>query len=363
MKNEGECFMRIIIYGAGDMGVEASKVLIKSNAEVTSFIDKDPEKQGKFINGIKVINIYDISEDEKENSIIAVGVVKFSYNDIKEELEKVGCKNIMYVGDLINQVYVGPSIANVWSLNNITEDEREKLNFINEMYADDSSRHANEQIVKWLKYRVEDVKKDAMCDFNEKYFIDKVKKVLRKDEIFVDCGAYIGGTISNIQKNAQYKAIYAFEPDNTNYSKLIRFIDQNQDKEKIFAYNFGLGDADCKKNFTSDLGMTARYSDEYGTELRDMHKLDTVMKSIPYTFLKIYGISNGLNILKGGVKTIKDNRPIVTINIHHSRNNFIEIPFFIMKNFGNYNFYLRLHCYCGSDAVIYAIPKEREYES
>ena len=87
------------------------------------------------------------------------------------------------------------------------------------------------------------------------------------------------------------------------------------------------------------------------------------MNDIPYTFLKIYGIGNGLDVIKGAIYTIKKYRPIITCNIHHSCYNFINIPYYLMTNLEDYNFYLRLHGYVGSDITIYAIPKEREYES
>jgi FkbM family methyltransferase len=355
--------MKVFVYGAGDMGVEASKILTKNNIEVEAFIDKNPVIQGEFINNIKVMNISQIPEERKKDAIFAISVVKFPYNDIKRDLENAGCQNIIYVGDLIKQVYKGPSVANVWRLNNITEDEADKLKYINSMYSDENSRRASCQIIRWLEDRVEDIQEGAMGKFDEKYFIDKIRNILIKDEVFIDCGAYTGTTIKKIKEYAYYKTIYAFEPDNENYKKLKEFIKQDGDNNKIIAYNFGLGDIDGNKKFTSGLGIHARYSDEYGTEFIPIYKLDTIMSDKSYTFLKIYGIGNGLEVLEGGLETIRKNRPIITIKINHSRKNFIEIPYFIMKNFANYSFYLRLHEYCGNDAVIYAIPKEREYES
>lgn len=357
----GDEFMEAYIYGAGSMGVNSIKVLLENGIKIKAVIDKNINLIGKKIGDIGIISLNDIPDGDKLNVIFAVAVNKFPFNEIKNSLESIGCKNVVYVGDLINSVYSGPSIANTWELKNVTEKEEEKLKFVYNNYNDENSKAAFRQATKWLKDRVELIENGAMCDFDSKYFIDKVCDVLKDEEIFVDCGAYDGVSIAKMIKytNNRFDKIYAFEPNVENYSKLNEFIKERELENKVVVYNSGLGNLDGRKNFTSKLGLTSRYSDEYGDMYCKINKIDTIMNGISYTFLKIYGIGNGLDILEGGINTIKEFRPIVTFNIHHSRDNFVNMPYFLMTNLENYNFYLRLHGYVGSDITFYAIPKER----
>jgi len=349
------------IYGAGSMGEHASNILMQQGIKVKAIIDKNVKLIGKMINCVEIISLKDIPESDKENAIFAVAVVKYPFNDIRDSLYEVGCKNVVYVGDLINFVYTGPSIANTWSLTNITKEDEYKLEFAYNNYSDDNSRSAFRQAVKWLKDRVEFIEPGGMADFDSKYFIDKITDVLTDNEVFIDCGAYNGSSIAKIVKytDSKFNQIHSFEPNKENYDELCNFIKNEKLESKVQAYNFGLGNIDGEKKFTSRLSLTSRYSDEFGDVYCKINKIDTVMKNTPYTFLKIYGIANGLDILEGGINTIKANRPIITINIHHSHYNFVNIPEFLMKNLTEYNFYLRLHGFAGSDITIYAIPKER----
>ena len=353
--------MEAYIYGAGAMGSNSIKVLLDSGVKVKAIIDKNINLIGKKVEGISIISINDIPIADKKSAIFAIAINKFPFNEIKTALESIGCKNVVYVGDLINSVYSGPSIANTWELKNVTEEEEKKLKFVYNNYFDENSKAAVRQSTKWLKDRVEEVEDIAMCDFDSKYFIDKVCEVLKENEIFIDCGSYDGVSIAKMIKytNNHLNKVYAFEPNVENYSKLNNYIKENNLEDKVVPYNSGLGNTDGEKNFTSKLGLTSRYSDDYGDMYCKINKIDTIMKDVPYTFLKIYGIGNGLDILEGGISTIKEFRPIVTFNIHHSRNNFINMPYFLMTNLDDYNFYLRLHGYVGSDITFYAIPKER----
>jgi len=352
------------IYGAGSMGIHSINVLTQNGVNIKAIIDKNKNLIGKKINNIEVISLNDIPESSKSKDIFAIAVVKFPFNEIKLDLENAGCKNIVYVGDLIRSVYKGPSIANSWVLEDITDDENNSFKFVYENYSDDKSRAAFNQITKWLIDRVEVVNLEGMCDFDSKYFIDEVCKVLSDKEVFIDCGAYDGGSISKMIKytNNKFDKIYAYEPNSENYKKLERFINEKNISDRVMTFDFGLGNVDGEKKFTSKLDITSRYSDDFGDIYCKIKKLDSVMSDIPYSFLKIYGIGNGLDVIKGGINTIKKYRPIITVNIHHSRDNFVNIPYFLMTNLEEYNFYFRLHGYVGSDAVLYVIPKERDYE-
>ncbi len=351
----------VVIYGAGQMGLESSVYLRKAGIKIECFIDKNPKIEGMLINGIPVINPEKLTCWQKINCIFAIAVIKFPYNDIKEYLLNLGCKDVCYIGHVLENVYKHASIANVWYFNNIKKNEIEMMRYSLDKLADDNSKMIFLQLLNWILYGEE-----KLCDTNtdtpdNKYFPKVVMDILNETEIFVDCGAYTGNSIERIEKftRGNYSEIHSFEPEESNYKALLESVEINPNKTKIKTYPFGLGSEDNKRNFTVGMGLTSRFTDKEEGVLVQMHKLDTVMIDKKYSFLRIYGLGIGWEIIVGGIKTIKMYRPIIAINIHHSREDFVKIPYILSNELIDYSIYLRSHGYCGSEAVIYAIPHER----
>ncbi len=352
----------VIIYGAGQMGEASSVYLKKAGVKIECFIDKNPNIIGKLVNDIPVINPDNLTPQQKTDCLFAISVLKVPYNSISHYLKNIGCQKICYIGHLIDQTYGKPSIANVWYFDNITEFEIENLKQNFNQFADTISQKAMLQFLNWIILGIEKDYLQETINPEEKYFIPEVRRILKENEVFVDCGAYNGNSIAKIQKitNNKFNAIYCFEPEPENYKLLLEFISQNPNKNKIISYPFGLGLDDNERNFTVGLGLTSRYTDAVPGQLITMHRLDTTMNNIPYSFIKIYALGIGWEVIQGGLETLKKYRPIITINIHHTRADFVKIPFILMQNLNNYKFLLRLHGYCGSEAVLYGIPLERE---
>jgi FkbM family methyltransferase len=355
----------VIIYGAGQMGEASSTFLVKAGVKVECFIDKNPNIRGKLINNIPVIHPEDLSYEQKQKYLFAVGVIKISYNSIAGYLRSIGCKNICYVGHLIQQSYGKASIANVWYFDSMTYEERNALNAAFEQFADDTSRISLIQLLYWIILGIERDELQTISDPEDKYFISEVMDVLRDDEIFVDCGAYNGNTIARIESrtNSRYAAIHSFEPGPENFKILQDSVQKNPNRKKISIYPFGLGIEDAERNFTVGLGLTSRYTATEKGQLVPMKRLDSAMTDVQYSFLKVYGLGIGWEVIAGASQTLTKYRPIVAINIHHSRADLVKVPQLLMESLKNYNFYLRLHGYCGSEAVMYAIPQERKQKT
>ena len=75
--------------------------------------------------------------------------------------------------------------------------------------------------------------------------------------------------------------------------------------------------------------------------------------------MKLHLEGGELAALKGGIQTIRRSRPIIAATTYHNSLGLWEFPQWIMHNLMDYRFYLRLHGWCGTGLVIYAIPLER----
>jgi hypothetical protein len=63
--------------------------------------------------------------------------------------------------------------------------------------------------------------------------------------------------------------------------------------------------------------------------------------------------------LKGARQTLLTSRPIVAVTVYHNADGMWRTPLWLMQTLPDYRFLFRSHSWCGTGAVVYAIPKER----
>jgi hypothetical protein len=66
-----------------------------------------------------------------------------------------------------------------------------------------------------------------------------------------------------------------------------------------------------------------------------------------------------LAALKGARETLVNRRPLVTVTVYHNADGLFKTARWLMQNLNDYRFLFRIHAWCGTGAVIYAIPNER----
>lgn len=350
----------VILYGAGQMGIDASNCLLNSGVAVKFFADKNPNMIGKKINNIIVKHPEDFSTEEKENCIFAISIITVSYNLIHNYLKDLGCKKICFVGDVVNKISTNPFISGTWRLNDPSSLEINKLNIIFNGYNDDNSKKSMIQFLEWVVNNEEKNNFAPILKMDQKYFIPEVLRSLGDDEVFVNYDALHPESSEKIIEltGNKFNSIHIFAPIKDDFENLTN----NNTSDKIKIYPYGLANENSEKPFLNGMGLPlkSKFCSEKTGQVIPIRKLDYEMKNKPYSYFKIYGLGIALDVVKGAIKTIKKFRPIVAVTIHHTEQDFIEIPYFLMNNLGNYNFYLRLHSYCGFETLLYAIPKEKE---
>jgi len=86
-------------------------------------------------------------------------------------------------------------------------------------------------------------------------------------------------------------------------------------------------------------------------------RLDTL--GFSPTFLKLHLEGAELATLKGGRRTLLTGRPIVAATVYHNDDGMWRTPLWLMETLPEYRFLFRMHSWCGTGAVVYAIPNER----
>lgn len=173
-------------------------------------------------------------------------------------------------------------------------------------------------------------------------------------EVYVDAGAYALETVCDfIQWCPNYKKIYSFEPDLTNYEMCRKKIEV-ENLKNVELFHLGLWSQKkelcferCGDNGT---GSTVR---EDGKEIIKVDSLDNILQGGKVTFIKMDIEGSELEALKGASDTIKKYRPKLAICLYHKPNDIFEIPRYIKELVPEYKMGIRHYCTFVYDTILY----------
>lgn len=345
----------VVLYGAGNLGKMAKKFFEYFNIEYLYFIDKKKKKieTQAFWSNTKILLPEEIDESDKDEYLVIICIVKTPLISLKEDLKAQGWKKIAFFYDVCETFKERYPISNGWFF---SKPDKSKLNEIKKIFfeLDEVSSKHYLLFLAWRRLRIELSMKDFKIE-NQRYFIPIIRKTLNNSEVFLDCGAHNGSTSKQFIKitKGKYRKIYLIEADNSNHEKLKR---EFTNFPNIVISICAVGDKETMENFCKGFDYASKI-DKTGKHKIEVKTIDSLR--ISPTFIKMHLEGGELNALIGAKSTIRKNRPILAITIYHNEYVSRKIPLFIMENFKNYQFLLRLDSWGGTGAVFYAIPKER----
>ncbi|WP_234119686.1 FkbM family methyltransferase [Clostridium hydrogenum] len=358
----------IILYGAGNLGIMAVDLLSKINIVPKYIVDKNPSVHNKKINGVKVISPDEILEKDKKNAVFAICIVKFPFKEIAGFLKSINCEKIVSFWDVSEYYKKSMKMTNGWYFENLTLEKKYKLiSFYNNL-EDDISKASYVQVLYWRIRREEVLFENAKPNCNDMYFTKSIPYELKDNEYYIDCGASDGDIIDSFLKcvKGKFSKIIAFEPDPQNYKMLCQYIDtlKKNISKNILTYPYGLGLQNELSAFLVNRDKACRFiNKEEDNSLEstkiELVKVDDILREKKVTFMKIHTEGMEYKILSGALETIARNRPIIAVTIYHNEESLIEIPNMLLEKLEGYKFYHRLHSYCGTDSILYAVPQER----
>ncbi len=352
----------LIIYGAGNLGKMAKEYFDKLNVPILFVVDKDPEThlQESFWknNKTEIINPEDVPTYLKKSATFVICVVTDSYYNVTLQLRKKGFLDLVPFYDIALLYQDKQPLQNGWITGLLDDKDKEGIEFVLSNLQDDISCAHYLQFIAWHAYREEWIFKDAPISNDNRYFIPEIVDILTDNETFIDIGAHHGEVITkfmNITNNNFNKAV-AIEPDKENISIFLDTMKERMNDYNISLITKALGEKQETKKFYHGLGYSSQLSDLSDDNI-EVKKLDDL--NINPTLIKIHSEGCENEIIKGGLDTIIKNRPIIVTTSYHNRNGLWKLPLTLINSLENYIYYFRLHSWCGTGAVIYAIPKER----
>lgn len=336
----------IIIYGAGGCGEWLLELFTEYSVEVTAFIDNNPEKWNHTIKGIPV---YSPKNNQVVDSNTVIIIALRNINDQQEVftyLEGTEAKCIIPYTKIWNNFFSHPNtdIKEMFDIN--------KLIDVAKLWEDKKSTDLFMDAIRFYTIYGYEMAYSLACGLQ--YFPNDIP--LKKDyTYFIDCGAYTGDTIKQLQQTFRKpKKVIAFEPDTDNFLKLSQFLrtENHNGSDQFILYPCGVWSETTQLRFADSYGAGSAIRPD-GESIKQFVALDDIIFNIRPTFIKMDIEGAEVEALQGAKGLICKNKPDLAICLYHKINHLWEIALLIDSWNLGYNFYIRQHDYT-MEIVMYA---------
>jgi len=347
----------VIIYGGGTVARDVISVLEKIGVNVKCILDAKELKTNS-INGIPVFKPDDalFSATLKHSTYVIVSIFNaYAYMPaIHTELKKNGWKKVIPFLDFYDDF--SEVIGNRFWLTK-KEYYTDHENNITKAYSLLADEKSKDLFTKIVNFRLTgDYELLNKPEEGTQYFPVDIPSWNENLKI-IDCGAYDGDTLRQIQtKGTNLMAYAGFEPDPSNFLKLANAIGSSNCNASYAIWPCGVWSHTCQLKFASGNGSASNIN-QSGDIVIQCTSLDESLPTFQPNLIKMDIEGAEYNALLGSVKTIHKYRPGMAICLYHEPSHLWRIPFLIRSWDLNYAFYLRCHCFNGFELVLYAIPR------
>lgn len=226
----------------------------------------------------------------------------------------------------------------------------EDYNWLYERLVDNTSRNV---LFNTLMYRITGKIMYLTAVLERKYdqYFDKDFMKCDENEVFVDCGGYIGDTVQKYVENyTKYKKIYIYEPSDENFKAATNTL---KGQENVIFRKCGVSNSDEVLSFNNTNTAGSKFTENGGKQVAVV----TIDKDISekVTFIKMDIEGYELKALQGAIEHIKNDKPKLAICLYHLIDDMRKIPKFVDNLNPNYKFYLRNYDEIFGETILYAV--------
>ncbi len=354
--------MPLALYGAGNLGRLARDFLKAVWLDFDFVVDRNAAalRQSPDWQGMTIYHPDEVPETLKTSHLLLVSVVLAPYVPIETALIADGFRNVMPFYDFAENFRHIHPLSNGWYASAFDDRDRAMAALTLEGWSDDISRAHYLAFLAWRRLRQEWTFETAPVTTGDRFFIPEILSVLGEHETFIDGGAHHGSVTRTFAAltHGKWRRIVAIEPDEVSSEVLAAFIaetwpDEPRRPEVLVSV---LGAASGTALFHDRLGYASQVSATGSREV-DLQSIDSL--ALSPTFIKLHLEGYELEAMKGARRTLLRDRPVMVATVYHNDDGIWKTPLWLMNTLKDYRLLFRLHSYCGTSAVIYAIPAER----
>ena len=365
-------FDHLVCYGAGSKGLQTLELLKKKGINVDYFVDSYRDKWGTKWGGIETVGYEEIRKLKRY--CIVITTVYSTALEIEENLRKKGEQNPIFF-------CANPFKSEVRFLTRQEAMSEDGVNKTLEILHDEKSKKIWVDFINW--------KITGCHSYTTKYteggwleFFDSNVVPYKEDYTYIDIGAYTGDTILRFLAfcHGKFKKILAFEPDETNYVRLLSFVNDGRlpvekvdmiksglwsEEKDLSFYSAGDGDKYESSNFFNDTSLilpaerkeTGHSSADNILHVKKLDQFDDLISG--NVLMKIDALSSEHEILVGAAETIRKNKPVIVMELGTRYDRLFETVPFLRSLNKDYLFYVRqLRSFDNSRTIMIARNKD-----
>jgi FkbM family methyltransferase len=357
----GPLASRVVLHGAGNLGVKVAEGLRACGAEPVAFSDGNPALAGTKRAGLTVLPPAEAAARYGRSAAFVPSIWNHrqSYGAILRSLRALGCERVVPL-----QALFWKHAATFLPYYQIDTPEKvlrdaDRVRGAFRLLRDAESRRELLQVVRWsLDLEFPEAEPHPSGD---DYFPADLRSI-RPDEVMLDVGAFDGDTLQAFVARAKgrFRKLVSLEPDPVNFAKLearVRALPEDV-RGKVEARRLGAGETAGRISFQCDGASTSAVVDLSLASVEvDVVPLDALPLEAPPTYVKMDIEGMEPAALRGARRTIRERAPDLAVCVYHRLEHFWEIPLLIEEIRPGYAFHLRRYSQWPWDVVCYALPR------
>ena len=339
----------ILIWGRGISALDSYIALKAKGANIMGFVDSFVDDKLQTYAGQTLYKADSLIQTP--NLIIYIATHKHDYRmEILEELAKYNNPEILIGGWVL-----GPSIYDLNETVPCIDENTFCIDYVRRKLSDEISLAVFDNMLEYRRTNDYEFLKRIPLDSDEQYYNKGIIK-LNNDEIFIDGGGYNGSTSRSFARhtNNRYNRIIITEPDEIMYDVLCEYI-RIWGLHDVNLIKKGLWNTNTIVQFDNDFYSGSSHVTNCGGNLIDVVTVDMLLNGDKVTFIKMDIEGAEREALEGSKDTICEHRPKLAISIYHKYDDLWVIPYRLMNEYPEYNFYIRQYGRGTNETVLYAV--------
>jgi FkbM family methyltransferase len=277
------------------------------------------------------------------------------YVPLERTLREAGFRHVVPFYDWAENFRDRHPLANGWFAPPLSSADQAATAAVLARWDDDVSRAHHLQFLAWRRLREEWTFEGAPLPDCARFFIPEVMGPLHGRETLLDGGAH-HGLVSEAfidRTGGRFERIVAAEPDPASRAVLQARLAGDP---RIAVIDCALGERDGDAVFHHGLDYASQLSPAGNVNV-PVRTIDSL--GVAPSFIKLHLEGHELPALKGARQTLERCRPIVAVTVYHNADGIWKTAAWLMDALPRTRFLFRAHSWCGTGAVVYAIPCER----
>lgn len=315
----------VVVYGMGNAAERIINTLSEKGIEISDIFASDEFVRGHSFLGYRVMKYSEICAKYKDFNIVLAFASHLE--NVIERIKHINSEHRVFAPDI-------PVAGSGLFTYEYVRDNESEFDFVYNHLADEESKRVYLDIINFKISGKIDYLTDGFCDKSSIYS-DILK--LCDNEIIADLGAYDGDTIREFTTftNSRYKHIYALEPDEKNFRKLVK---NTEHMDNITIYNMGAWSRRDTLIFDKKAGRNSKLSSKgVAVEVCD---IDTLIDD-EITMIKMDIEGAEAQALDGCRHTIEKYSPKLYICAYHRNEDLFALPKKILGINPQYKLYFR----------------------